>query len=249
MNEDQNKELQDPGQGSAGSDLNNVSYTGGNGAGMNLSKSQKLAAGALAFFAVFILVFWIVDLKNSISTPPATTGGGRGGSQQQLDRTAGTCPGGQCGQESDTDLKSVDSDGDGLSDWQELEKYNTSPYLEDSDSDGFTDKEEVESGNDPNCPSGSECDTSGLKESETDRKASEQNTQTTPEQTTGQPDDNLSIDPGAMDEGQMQKLMEGSGDAESLRQMLKEAGVKESMLDQFSDEELMQSYREVMQGQ
>ncbi len=55
-------------------------------------------------------------------------------------------------------LKSTDSDGDGLWDYDELYQYNTSPYLADSDSDGYDDKQEIESGNDPNCLAGQVCE-------------------------------------------------------------------------------------------
>ena len=55
-------------------------------------------------------------------------------------------------------LKSSDTDGDGLWDYDELYQYNTSPYLADSDSDGYNDKEEIESGNDPNCLAGQICE-------------------------------------------------------------------------------------------
>ena len=50
-----------------------------------------------------------------------------------------------------------DTDSDGLSDYDEINIYKTSPYLEDTDGDGFTDKEEIDSGNDPNCPGSENC--------------------------------------------------------------------------------------------
>lgn len=50
-----------------------------------------------------------------------------------------------------------DTDADGISDYDELYVYKSSPYLADSDSDGFSDYEEIFSGNDPNCPEGKEC--------------------------------------------------------------------------------------------
>lgn len=50
------------------------------------------------------------------------------------------------------ELKSTDTDKDGLSDYDELFTYNTSPFLKDSDSDGVTDSAEVQKGSDPNCP-------------------------------------------------------------------------------------------------
>jgi hypothetical protein len=55
------------------------------------------------------------------------------------------------------ELKSKDTDGDGLNDYDELNVFNTSPYLKDTDSDGFDDQTEVFSNNDPNCPEGEDC--------------------------------------------------------------------------------------------
>lgn len=55
------------------------------------------------------------------------------------------------------ELKKKDSDGDGLNDYDELNVFNTSPYLADTDSDGYNDQEEVFSDNDPNCPQGEDC--------------------------------------------------------------------------------------------
>lgn len=54
-------------------------------------------------------------------------------------------------------LAALDTDGDGLTDLEELERIFSSPYLADSDSDGRTDREEVAAGEDPNCPTGSVC--------------------------------------------------------------------------------------------
>ncbi len=48
-------------------------------------------------------------------------------------------------------LKTKDTDGDGLTDYEETYIYKTSPYLKDSDSDGVDDRTEVEKGSDPNC--------------------------------------------------------------------------------------------------
>lgn len=58
-------------------------------------------------------------------------------------------------------LKTLDTDGDGLTDYQELYTYGTSPYLKDSDGDGFNDYDEVMvNRTDANCPEGMIC--SGL---------------------------------------------------------------------------------------
>ena len=53
--------------------------------------------------------------------------------------------------------KKKDTDVDGLSDYDELYIYKTSPYIKDSDSDGIDDKTEVFGGSDPNCPKGKNC--------------------------------------------------------------------------------------------
>jgi len=56
-------------------------------------------------------------------------------------------------------LKNKDTDGDGLSDYDEIYIYHTSPYIKDSDSDGIPDGTEVKNGTDPNCPQGQDCGT------------------------------------------------------------------------------------------
>ncbi len=57
----------------------------------------------------------------------------------------------------DEQLKRQDSDEDGLTDYQELRIYGTSPFIADSDSDGETDAAEIAAGTDPNCPEGQNC--------------------------------------------------------------------------------------------
>ena len=55
------------------------------------------------------------------------------------------------------EMKTKDTDADGLNDYEESKVYLTSPYLADSDSDGVDDKTELAKGDDPNCPVGKEC--------------------------------------------------------------------------------------------
>lgn len=58
-------------------------------------------------------------------------------------------------------MKTKDTDGDGVSDYDETYVYKTSPYLADSDSDGVDDKTEIAAGDDPNCPKDKECAVGG----------------------------------------------------------------------------------------
>lgn len=60
--------------------------------------------------------------------------------------------------QSEAELRAKDTDGDGLTDWDELNVYKTSPYLADSDSDGEADAVEIAKGQDPNCPKGGSCE-------------------------------------------------------------------------------------------
>lgn len=59
--------------------------------------------------------------------------------------------------DNDLALLGRDTDGDSLLDYDEVNVYNTSPYLADSDSDGYTDQAEIQSGHNPNCPANETC--------------------------------------------------------------------------------------------
>lgn len=54
-------------------------------------------------------------------------------------------------------MQTTDTDGDGIVDYLEINKYGTSPYLQDSDADGVSDADEIARGTDPNCPEGQQC--------------------------------------------------------------------------------------------
>lgn len=76
-------------------------------------------------------------------------------------QTGSSCAGGDCELQDQlaaiVALQNKDTDKDGLSDYDEANKYATSPYIADSDSDGISDGDEVKQNTDPNCPTGQNC--------------------------------------------------------------------------------------------
>ncbi|MFH1661487.1 MAG: hypothetical protein ABIA02_00075 [Candidatus Falkowbacteria bacterium] len=190
-----------------------------------LSRGQKLATVGLSIFAILIIVMWGAQFKKSINDPFAYKG-----SESTENQPASTCSGPECNQQTEEDLRAKDTDKDGLSDWDELYFYKTSPYLEDSDSDGFLDMDEINTENDPNCPTGRDCYGSGIIEGDTTVVKDVQEPVST----------NISDDAG------LEFLLSGDIDATTLRQLLESAGMDKEMLDQFSDAELIASYQETL---
>lgn len=111
---------------------------------MNLSKEQKTGFVLLSVFALLVIVLGFLQLRNTIYNPFA------------IDFTVYE----EEAMINDTEgrLKNLDTDHDGLMDWDEINIYNTSPYLPDTDSDGIEDKIEIEKGLDPLCPQGESCE-------------------------------------------------------------------------------------------
>jgi len=76
-------------------------------------------------------------------------------------------------------LQQLDSDQDGLTDYQELYIYKTNQYSADTDSDGVNDGQEVNKGTDPRCPVGSACDAEGFIVSSSSQFGSNENVNST----------------------------------------------------------------------
>lgn len=157
-----------------------------------------------------------------------------------------------------TALQQKDTDQDGLTDYEELYVYNTSPYLPDSDSDGFSDSEELKNNHDPNCPAGQNC--RGISET------GEVQTDTTE---AGINDDTLNLFGGSeinnqaaqnyadlLEEGQAgqtssedSQALEALGQlsVDQIRELLKESGqIDQATLDAIDDETLMRVYQETL---
>jgi hypothetical protein len=209
-----------------------------------LTKGQKVGAAALAFFSFLVIVLWMIQFKNSIYSPFAYKGDDQ--AIDIIEQPVGN---------DDQALKLKDTDGDGLSDYDELNIYKISPYLADSDSDGFGDKEEVVSGNDPNCPQGKDC--TGFDSA---APIPDTNSASSTAAATGITLDNLmqrnsqaeqiinsAASSSAPSQDDLQAyLSSGQISAAELRTMLLQAGMAKDVLDQIKDEDLLASFQEVL---
>ncbi|MFH1890871.1 MAG: hypothetical protein ABIJ91_04915 [Candidatus Kuenenbacteria bacterium] len=117
----------------------------------NKNLLTKLMFGVLCFFGVSALILGILQINRAINITGNYT---LGTDEVNLnDFSAGL----DQQQRTIEELQATDTDGDGLSDFDELYVYKTSMYLKDSDSDGYEDKAEIDGGYDPNCPKGQDC--------------------------------------------------------------------------------------------
>jgi hypothetical protein len=113
-----------------------------------LTVEQKLSVGVLGVACLAALTFGVVQVRASLLRPFTTDvqtlvdlKKALGPSEEELAETA----------------KKTDTDGDGISDYDESNMYGTSPYVRDSDSDSIPDNLEIAQGTDPNCPKGQTC--------------------------------------------------------------------------------------------
>jgi hypothetical protein len=122
-----------------------------------LQRHQIFSLVFVSLLGVVVIGLSVWEFSSIIGLETATTG------------NSGQVASAETTEVTDAELKAKDTDGDGLSDYDELKVYDTSPYLKDSDSDGFDDKTEIDSGNDPTCPKGQIC----FKETQKDTNALE----------------------------------------------------------------------------
>ena len=201
------------------------------------TRGQKIGAIVLAFFALFIIIAWFIQLKSGINREINPVADNNGSVTKEEVNTA-----------ADQLAKQKDTDGDGLSDWDELNTHLTSPYLEDTDSDGFSDKEEIATSNDPNCPVNTECYSEDPESGESGNTAAGTETDSDVMRQLN----NLSLEldqTGAESEKEtktLQDILGGQGNVADLRKMLLDSGMDETMLNQITDEELMDTYKNML---
>lgn len=180
----------------------------------HFGRDHRLALGALAALTTAVLVLSFLQFKNSVRAPFERRGPGY---QSLADREAAATEA----------QKTADTDRDGLSDYDELYLYRTSPYLDDTDSDGLADGAEVNSGGDPNCPANKNCGA----------PAETGNTQRIEP---GIPEPSALGFTGSPDQ------VFGGFNAQNVRSMLLGAGVSNDMLSQIDDATLERLYEEVL---
>lgn len=186
-----------------------------------LSHDQKKALLVLAFFSLVILIFGFWRIRYQIYSP--------------FDYSRALAVADNDAVETENVDYNLDTDKDGISDYEESGVYNTSPYLEDSDSDGFKDKDEILHGTDPNCPAGQVCQ-------------EVLDTTSTTTDNTSELLDLLEMDTeevGGADP--LEAMLSGQSDAATLRQLLIENGMDKETLDKISDADLLKSYQDSLQ--
>ncbi len=113
---------------------------------------QKLSFIMLIIFGIIIVVLGFLQMRNTIYTPFVIRSSNFNGGE-----------GAPLFEDEQVKLQSIDTDHDGINDYEELNFYGTSPYLPDTDSDEIDDKTEIINHTDPNCPEGQKC---SIKENE-----------------------------------------------------------------------------------
>jgi hypothetical protein len=131
--------------------------------------------------------------------------------------------------------KIKDTDLDGLSDYDEVNLYKTSPYLEDTDGDGFSDLDEIKLGKDPLCAEGTDCTIAN-------GSVVVQSTSTTNVVTDTNPADNI-------DQTLLTKALNGEGTPDTMRQILLQAGGDPEQIKLLTDNDLMSLYQDVLKSQ
>ncbi|WKZ25073.1 MAG: thrombospondin type 3 repeat-containing protein [Patescibacteria group bacterium] len=224
----------------------------------DFDKRHKVGFVLLVLVIIGVVVLWVFQLKRDISDP--LYAGFKNNNSAQS---------GQSNQASlEQELRAKDTDGDGLSDWDELYVYGTSPYMVDTDGDGISDYDEIIAGTDPLCAEGQVCTplSSDIQREqlttfsnpalmELSNSGSGQNLLSPGQAPTASPGSSPSGSSGQnsgtsnLTQEERNALLEIFGDVSDpsiLRQMLLQAGMKQAELEALSDQEIMETFNSLL---
>lgn len=199
-----------------------------------LNKQQKAGFLLLLVFGIMAVGLGVLQMRNTIYGPfayKAPASAARTTSDLLEDETIR--------------LQSIDTDQDGINDYEELYFYQTSPYLPDSDSDGLGDKQEIDVSEDPLCPRGGVCDTSA---------------QFSPESATNTPQTSIGTTPiggsllgqidSSIERGEETDLSTVLGDTNAIREMIAQTGkISREELEKIDDQTLLNMVVQIMAEQ
>lgn len=194
-----------------------------------LTKEQKTGFVLLLIFALLAVTLGFVQMRHTIHKPFFA----------KLDKEASATN--RLIEDDATRLQKIDTDRDGLNDYEELSLYETSPYLPDTDSDGTPDKKEIERGTDPACAEGSTCATAADSASQPGDPVVEAPLgldTITPETIIGGEVNTTLGAEGAVSIGQIQSLIQ---DPKALRELLLKSGsIPKADLEKIDDKTLLE---------
>lgn len=203
---------------------NNIQPEPGENSFTHLFKTQRTTVSVFLFLVLVIVFLGFWQIKTHVLKPfraPEDSSGLVASNSNILD-------------------ESLDTDGDGLSDYDEKFLYGTSPFLEDTDSDGISDYDEIIQGSDPKCAAGSDCMLDNNYYESINNNAS---TTIAIGAEGGLGEISLPSDVNTAD---LEQALAGSITVPELRALLLQSGADAETLEQISDEELLASYQEVL---
>lgn len=116
----------------------------------SLAREQKISVGILGFCGFIALGLSFQRVVSRIRDPFTVSRKAFEASKIAVDKLAPE-------KRLEAESKRRDTDGDGISDYDEEKLLSTSPYLRDSDGDGVQDNVELANGQNPNCADGTAC--------------------------------------------------------------------------------------------
>ncbi len=190
-----------------------------------LTREQKVGVAMLFVFAILTVSLAFLQVRNNLVQPFVL--------RTEQDGEAKTLSDFQ------VELQNIDTDKDGINDYEELNFYTTSPYLPDTDSDGAPDKQEIDAGTDPLCPEGDVCDSG----------ESVQNINASSSPFLGFSQGNMPLPLGSSAEEINKEVQDLMQNPEKIRQLLLQTGqVPEQELSKLDDATLIQILQEIISG-